>query len=89
MPVIAMFYGIIVSMYYLDNRKHHTPHIHVQYQGSESVIAIPSGEILEGSIPGSKMKLVLAWVEIHQDELLADWQLAIQGETIFKIKPLE
>jgi hypothetical protein len=35
------------------------------------------------------MKLVLAWIEIHQDELMADWQLAIHGETIFKIKPLE
>jgi len=43
MAVIAMFYGIIISMYYFDNRKHHTPHIHVKYQDQEAVIAIPRG----------------------------------------------
>ena len=44
MPVISMFYGIIVSMFYLDTKKHKAPHIHVSYQGKEAVIAIPSIE---------------------------------------------
>jgi hypothetical protein len=35
------------------------------------------------------MKLVQAWIEIHKDELMADWELAIKGETIFKIDPLK
>jgi len=46
MAVISMFYGIIVSMYFLDARRHHLPHIHVKYQDQEVIIAIPSGEIL-------------------------------------------
>ena len=50
MPVISMFYGVIVLMYYFDNRKHQLPHIHVQYSGEEAVISIPEGEIIEGSI---------------------------------------
>jgi hypothetical protein len=33
MPVIAMFYGLIVSMYYLDTKRHKLPHIHVQWNG--------------------------------------------------------
>ena len=37
----------------------------------------------------SKRKLVEAWIEIHQDELMADWELAISGEEIFKIEPLK
>ena len=89
MAVLAMFYGIIVSMYYLDNRRHHLPHIHVKYQGQESVLSIPDGEILEGELRRNKMKLVQAWVEIHQDELMADWELASQGEAIFRIDPLK
>ncbi len=88
MAIISMFYGIIISMYYLDNRKHHTPHIHVKYQDHEAVIAIPNGELLEGEIPSNKMKLVQAWIEIHQEDLIADWELAINGENIFKIDPL-
>ncbi|MDU9049322.1 MAG: DUF4160 domain-containing protein [Candidatus Electrothrix sp. Rat3] len=47
MPSISMFYGIIVYMYYMDNNQHKLPHIHVKYQGEETVIALPDGEILE------------------------------------------
>jgi hypothetical protein len=36
----------------------------------------------------SKMKLVLAWIEIHREELMANWELATQGEQIFRIDPL-
>ena len=89
MPVISMFYGIIVLMYFMDKKKHKSPHIHVQYQDNEAVISIPDGKLLEGSLPKSKIKLVHAWIEIHQDELMADWKLAIQGEPLFKIDPLK
>ena len=89
MPVISMFYGVIVLMYFMDRKKHRLPHIHVQYQDNEAVISIPEGKLLEGSLPKSKIKLVHAWIEIHLDELMADWRLAIQGEPIFKIDPLK
>ena len=89
MAIISMFYGIIISMYYLDTKKHHLPHIHIKYQEKEAVISIPEGELIEGNIPSNKMKLVVAWIEIHQDELMADWDLASQGENIFKIEPLK
>jgi len=89
MAIISMFYGIIISMYYLDTRKHHVPHIHVKYQDQEAVISIPDGELLEGKLKANKMKLVLAWIEIHRDELIADWDLASSGENVFKIDPLK
>ncbi len=84
-----MFYGVIVMMYYFDNRRHHEPHIHVQYGEEEAVISIPEGNVLEGSIRTNKLKLVLAWMEIHQEELMADWNLAANGQPIFKIEPLK
>jgi hypothetical protein len=89
MAIIAMFYGIIVSIYFFDQRKHHTPHIHVRFQDEEAVISIPEGNVLEGSLKANKLRLVQAWVEIHQDELMADWQLASNGETVFRIDPLK
>jgi hypothetical protein len=55
MPTISMFYGIIICMYFNDNKQHNLPHIHVKYQENEVIIAIPDGEILEGSIPKAKM----------------------------------
>jgi hypothetical protein len=89
MAIIAMFYGIIVSMYYFDNRRHDLPHIHVKYQDQEVVLSIPEGDVLEGELRRNKMKLVQAWIEIHQDELMADWELASSGEAVFRIDPLK
>jgi len=83
-----MFYGIIVLMYYFDNRRHQKPHIHVQYNDEEAVISIPDGEIIEGSLRRAKLKLVEAWIELHRDELMADWTLAVNGQPVFKIDPL-
>ena len=89
MPTISMFYGIIIRMYFFDNQQHNTPHIHVHYQDNEAIIEVPGGNIIEGKLPKAKLKLVDAWIEIHQDELIADWELAINGEPIFKIEPLK
>ena len=47
------------------------------------------GALLDGEIPTAKQKLVLAWIEIHKDELIADWNLAVVGEKVFRIKGLE
>jgi len=76
-------------MYYLDNKRHHLPHIHVRYQEKEAVFLIETGEILEGELPGNKRKLVEAWIEIHHEDLIADWSLAIIGQTLFTIEPLK
>ncbi|MCD8300154.1 MAG: DUF4160 domain-containing protein [Clostridiales bacterium] len=46
------------------------------------VIAL-TGEILEGDFPPKKLKLVEAWMTLHEDELLADWQLLVEGEGYF------
>jgi len=60
----------------------------VKYQEHEAVVTIPDGEVLEGEIPRNKMKLVQAWIEIHQDDLMADWELAVNGQPLYKIDPL-
>jgi hypothetical protein len=65
------------------------PHIHVKYQEYEVILSIPNGEVLEGSIPNNKMKLVTAWIEIHKDDLIANWELAINGNNIYPIDPLK
>ena len=88
MPAISMFYGIIVYMYFVDNKQHKTPHIHVLYSGQEVIVAIPDGAVIEGSIPAAKMKLLQAWIELHQEELMADWVLAVSGQHPYKIAPL-
>jgi len=84
-----MFYGIIIRMFFMDNKEHKLPHIHVEYGESTAVLTIPDGEVIAGIFPKSKLKLVQACIEIHQDELMADWKLAIEGNAVFKIEPLK
>jgi hypothetical protein len=64
MPAIPMFYGLIVYMYYLDNKQHNFPHIHVKYQDQEGVYRIPDGVLIEGNLPSGKSKLVEACIEL-------------------------
>ena len=88
MPTISMFYGILVAMYVLDTERHHLPHIHVRYNEFTIVLGIPEGDVLDGALPARQMKLVQAWIELHRDDLMADWFLASSGQPPFKIEPL-
>ncbi|TVQ18575.1 MAG: DUF4160 domain-containing protein [Spirochaetaceae bacterium] len=88
MPVISMFYGIIIRMYFMDNQQHSEPHIHALYSGMEAVFRIVDGSVLAGELPTKQLRLVQAWIELRKDELAADWDLAVAGETPYKIEPL-
>ncbi|MBM3335674.1 DUF4160 domain-containing protein [Candidatus Sumerlaeota bacterium] len=84
-----MFYGILVRMFFRDDARHHTPHIHADYQGQVAVYSILDGSLLSGELPPSRHKLVVAWIEIHREDLLADWELAVNGKRPFPIKGLD
>ncbi|GHT66984.1 hypothetical protein FACS189452_03850 [Bacteroidia bacterium] len=73
-------------MYYKD---HTPPHVHAEYQDNSALISIENGEIVEGALPARCLRFAQAWVEIHRDELLADWKLCRNGEEPFKIDPLK
>lgn len=89
MPTISMFYGIVIYMFFYDNKKHQLPHIHVACGEYDAIFLIEDGELLEGSLPKNKRKLVEAWIEIHREDLMTDWRLAVTGQNPLPIKPLE
>ena len=88
MPVLSTFYGIIVRMYKESGGRHNMPHIHAEYSGQELVMAL-DGSVIEGAFPRGKQKLLEAWVEIHHEELEANWTLLSNGEQFFRIDPLK
>jgi len=88
LPVLSIFYGIIVRMYREVGGRHNLPHIHAEFSGDEVVVAL-DGTVLEGEIPKGKMKLLDAWMEIHRDDLEANWKLLADGEQFFRIDPLK
>ena len=88
MPVLSTFYGIIVRMYKENDGKHNLPHIHAEYSGDEIVLDF-DGNIIEGHMQRNKLKILVAWVEIHRDDLEANWTLISNGEKFFRIDPLK
>ncbi len=89
MSIISMFYGLLIYIYFHDNKRHNSPHIHVKCQDSEAVFSIPDGEVISGSIPAKKVQLVKAWIILHEEDLMMNWELAISGQGVFKIEPLK
>jgi hypothetical protein len=55
MPTIAIFYGIVIQMYWRD---HGPPHLHAFYQGYEALIAIETGEVIGGKLPPGALRLL-------------------------------
>lgn len=85
MPALSMFYGIIIRMY--NTKEHNPPHFHAAYQDYNATFYL-DGELKEGNMPKKQIKLIQAWAAIHQDELLANWELAITEQPLYKIDPL-
>ena len=73
-----------------ENIQHSTPHIHVTYQGKEAEVSL-DGEYLKGrdNIPANRKAYLDAWMDIHRDELYANWDLLSAGEPYQKIEPLK
>lgn len=84
MPVLSVFYGIIIRMNWGD---HNPPHLHAEYQGHEAVFTF-DGDLHRGNLPKKQLRIVQAWIEINEEDLKANWKLAINNEPTFQIKPL-
>jgi len=87
-PTISLFFGIIIRMYFAPG-EHNPPHFHAYYGDYRATIGLDSLDVLEGSLPKKQLRLVQAWAELHNDELWGNWRLAMNGETPYKIAPLQ
>ena len=85
MPEISLFYGIRITMNWSE---HDPPHFHVEYGDHNASVLIQEGIVNKGFIPNRQLKLVLAWCEMHKDELMQNWELSRHGKPMGKINPL-
>lgn len=85
MPTISEFFGILILMYYSD---HAPPHFHARYGDHEALIQISPLALLKGDLPPRALSLVIEWAQIHQKELMEDWNYAANNKKLHKIPPL-
>jgi len=87
-PELSRFYGIIIRMYVETGGQHHRSHFHAYYGDDVAIYTLSPIELMAGSLPRRQRRLVEAWAELHEDELLADWQLLQSGRVSLPIAPL-
>jgi hypothetical protein len=71
MPTIAIVAGVRIIIYPTD---HLPPHLHAKFAGHEAMISILTGDVLEGSLPRSKLKAVQDWLAGRRDHISYVWQ---------------
>ncbi len=85
MPIVSRFFGILIRMYYDE---HNPPHLHAEYQDDKAVFDF-NGNVTRGSIDSkTARKLIREWIDLHQKELIEDWEFARAGKELKKIEPL-
>ena len=88
MPELSRFYGIIIRMYFEAGEPHHAPHFHAYYGDQVAVFQIRPVELISGELPRRQARLVEAWAELHEAELVADWERLQNGQRPLPIAPL-
>jgi hypothetical protein len=76
-------------MYREVGAQHHTPHFHAYYQDDAAIFSIEPIEMARGMLPRRQCRLVEAWAELHQQELLIDWERLQSGRPTLPIEPLK
>ena len=85
MPIVSEFFGIKIFMY---SAEHMPEHFHAEYGKFKVLVSIKEAAVIKGAFPAKQLKLVLAWSEIHKDELMSNWLSAREHGKISKIEPL-
>jgi hypothetical protein len=85
MPTLSKFYGIVVFMNYND---HNPPRFYARYQDQEIIVEIETG-LVEGRMSKRALRMVFEWLDLHQAELLDNWELARQRKALREIQPLQ
>lgn len=86
--MISAYYGIVIVLCQVRGNTLVAPYIFARCQGSEAAIAISDSQILSGDLPFAKLVMVQAWIEIHREELIANWENGRISGDFFRVDPL-
>jgi hypothetical protein len=88
-PELSRFFGIVIRMFAEVGAEHHVPHFHAYYQEQVGIFSVDPVDMIAGSLPRRQRRLVEAWAELHQNELMADWNILQEGKPMRPIEPLK
>jgi hypothetical protein len=85
MPIISLFFGIVIRMFY---KEHEPVHFHAEYQGQQGKFDL-EGEMVVGNIQSrTALRLIREWASLHRRELETNWKKMKAGRPLERIEPL-
>lgn len=85
MPIISIFFGIVIRINFGD---HNPPHVHANYGDHAALFEIATGRLLSGRFPRRQTRYVVEWIVKHRPEIMRNWDLAVEKLPTFKIEGL-
>jgi hypothetical protein len=68
--------------------EHNPPHFHAEY-GEYRIIVDLNDEVVKGFMPKRALILIFEWLELHKEELIANWKICQNKDIPKKIEPLK
>jgi hypothetical protein len=85
-PIISVFFGIVIRMFY---QEHGPPHFHAEHQGQQATFDF-DGRLVAGRIRSkTALRLIEEWATIHKRELEVNWERIEAGSPLERIEPLD
>ena len=85
MPIVSVFFGIVIRMFY---KEHEPAHFHAEHQGQQAKFDL-EGKPIAGNIQSrTALRLIRQWASVHRRELEANWKRLKGGRPLEGIEPL-
>ena len=85
MPIISLFFGIVIRMFY---KEHEPAHFHAEHQGQLGKFDL-EGTMVVGNIQSRRaLRLIREWASLHRRELETNWKKMKAGRPLERIEPL-
>jgi len=86
MPVISVFFGIVIRMYF---REHEPKHFHAEHQAQEGKFDFYGNQILGNITSRNALGLIQQWAQLNREALEVNWAKILSGQPLDRIPPLE
>jgi Domain of unknown function (DUF4160) len=85
MPIISVFFGIVIRINFFD---HAPPHLHAAHGGRQALFDLMTGRLIAGALPRRETQYVVEWILKNRTDLMSNWDLAVRGQPTFRIEGL-
>lgn len=86
MPVISIFFGIVIRMHF---REHEPKHFHAEHQAREGKFDFDGNQTVGNITSKNALDLIRQWAVLNREALESNWSKIKAGQPLDRIPPLD